>query len=314
MSRYTDIKTQEKELRILKPLTMNVYGFEKYSNRTGIFKTKFADDFEHNDERVDVLAFVKGKDKLNDRYVVRFQDGTVDDNIYTYEITEQLEIEKTQDEEFYKNIIQKWYSSYNNRYAIEYEGKIYVTILDNYKSEKEIIKELKQNNVIKPYLFEFNSYSEIVDKYFINDIKDDIFETACCSRYEGVNESEYCLSYNEMLSIGIDKSFLDNFIYRGEHERIEITRYMIDVYIESRSEYDRDYEGYDMLIGTYEFSTEEEALEALEELEAKDKALEEKAILEGDFEYRRSQYSYYTERDFVEKGHDEQEKEEEYGR
>lgn len=60
--------------------------FTKYENEKAKFNTKIASDMKHNDEIVDILGFLKGKDIYNDRYIVRFNDDTIDDNIMRVEL------------------------------------------------------------------------------------------------------------------------------------------------------------------------------------------------------------------------------------
>ena len=56
--------------------------YTSYKNR----KAKITSDIKHNDEIVDVLGFLEGKDIYSDRYIVRFNDNTIDDNIYSNEL------------------------------------------------------------------------------------------------------------------------------------------------------------------------------------------------------------------------------------
>lgn len=72
----------KKDLENLK----NYSNFKDYKNKKAIFNTKFAKDFHHNGEIVEVIGLLEGKDIYNDRYVIRFKDGTINDNIYTHEI------------------------------------------------------------------------------------------------------------------------------------------------------------------------------------------------------------------------------------
>lgn len=72
----------EKDLERLK----NSSNFNDYKDKKAIFNTKFADDFHHNGEVVEVVGLLKGKDIYNDRYVIRFKDGTINDKVYTHEI------------------------------------------------------------------------------------------------------------------------------------------------------------------------------------------------------------------------------------
>lgn len=60
--------------------------FESYDNKKALFKTKIASDMKHNGEIVEVVGLLKGKDIYNDRYIVRFKDGTIDNNIMSVEL------------------------------------------------------------------------------------------------------------------------------------------------------------------------------------------------------------------------------------
>ena len=51
------------------------------NNKQARFNTKIASEIRHNGEIVDVLGFLKGKDIYNDRYIVRFNDGSMNDNV-----------------------------------------------------------------------------------------------------------------------------------------------------------------------------------------------------------------------------------------
>lgn len=61
----------------------NYIGFK---NVKALFQTKIVDDMKYNGEIVDVIGAIKGKDAFDDRYIVRFNDGTIDDNIYSTEL------------------------------------------------------------------------------------------------------------------------------------------------------------------------------------------------------------------------------------
>ena len=55
------------------------------NNKQARFNTKIASEIRHNGEIVDVLGFLKGKDIYNDRYIVRFNDGSMNDNVMANE-------------------------------------------------------------------------------------------------------------------------------------------------------------------------------------------------------------------------------------
>ena len=68
--------------------------FENYNNEKALFQTKIASDFHHNGEIVEVIGLLKGKDVFNDRYIVRFNDGTIDNNIMGIELNFDYEREE----------------------------------------------------------------------------------------------------------------------------------------------------------------------------------------------------------------------------
>ena len=64
----------------------NSGNFIDYGNAKAMFKTKMAKDMKHNGELVEVLGLIKGRDTFNDRYIVRFEDGKIEDNVMFMEI------------------------------------------------------------------------------------------------------------------------------------------------------------------------------------------------------------------------------------
>ena len=84
-------KIEEKDLYIYIEDNDN---FENYNNEKALFKTKFASDFHHNGEIVEVIGLLKGKDVFNDRYIVSFNDGTIDNNIMGIELDFDYEREE----------------------------------------------------------------------------------------------------------------------------------------------------------------------------------------------------------------------------
>ena len=55
-------------------------------NKKALFNTKIDADMKHNGEIVTILDFKKGKDIYNDRYSVKFPDGTIKNNIMNCEL------------------------------------------------------------------------------------------------------------------------------------------------------------------------------------------------------------------------------------
>lgn len=77
-----------------------IYGVDSFSiideKQKALFNTKFASDMNRNGEIVEILSFEKGKDIYNDRYKVKFDDGTIKDNIMSCELN--FNYEKKKDE------------------------------------------------------------------------------------------------------------------------------------------------------------------------------------------------------------------------
>lgn len=76
-------RIKESELYIY---TEDNENFENYDNQKALFKTKIVSDMKHNGEIVEVIGLLKGKDIYNDRYIVRFNDGSIDNNIMSVEL------------------------------------------------------------------------------------------------------------------------------------------------------------------------------------------------------------------------------------
>mgnify|MGYP005800294079 FL=1 len=76
-------RIKESELYIY---TEDNENFESYDNQMALFKTKIVSDMKHNGEIVEVIGLLKGKDIYNDRYIVRFNDGSIDNNIMSEEL------------------------------------------------------------------------------------------------------------------------------------------------------------------------------------------------------------------------------------
>ena len=75
-----------------------IYGVDSFSiideKQKALFNTKFASDMNRNGEIVEILSFEKGKDIYNDRYKVKFNDGTIKDNIMSCELNFNYEKKK----------------------------------------------------------------------------------------------------------------------------------------------------------------------------------------------------------------------------
>lgn len=60
--------------------------FINYDNVKALFNTKMASEMKYNGEIVEVIGLFKGRDVFCDRYVVRFNDGIIEDNIMNIEL------------------------------------------------------------------------------------------------------------------------------------------------------------------------------------------------------------------------------------
>lgn len=72
--------------------------FIKYDNRKALFNTKIASSIRHNEEIVDVLGVLKGRDEEHNAYIVRFNDDTIEDNIMNIELKFDYIRDKAQEE------------------------------------------------------------------------------------------------------------------------------------------------------------------------------------------------------------------------
>ena len=59
---------------------------EEKESRKALFNTKIASDMKYNGKIVTIIDYTKGKDIYNDRYSVKFPDGTIKDNIMSCEL------------------------------------------------------------------------------------------------------------------------------------------------------------------------------------------------------------------------------------
>ncbi len=84
---------ENKPVDKMKKLSDNEQSIEK-----ALFNSKIAAEMKHNGEVVDILDFRKGKDTFNDRYVVRFNDNTISNNIMAVELELGILFKKIQEE------------------------------------------------------------------------------------------------------------------------------------------------------------------------------------------------------------------------
>ena len=60
--------------------------FIKYNNKKAKFNTKIAMNMKHNEEVVNVIGVIKGRDEEHDSYIVKFNDDTIQKNIMNSEL------------------------------------------------------------------------------------------------------------------------------------------------------------------------------------------------------------------------------------
>ena len=73
----------EEELKIIE----DSYDYTKFKDKTALFETKIASDMRHNGEVIEVLGVIKGRNPEHDSYIVRFNDGTIEENVMNCELT-----------------------------------------------------------------------------------------------------------------------------------------------------------------------------------------------------------------------------------
>lgn len=70
----------EEELKIIE----DSYDYTKFKDKTALFETKIASDMRHNGEVIEVLGVIKGRNPEHDSYIVRFNDGTIEENVMNW--------------------------------------------------------------------------------------------------------------------------------------------------------------------------------------------------------------------------------------
>lgn len=147
---------------------------DKFNIRKAKFSTKIAADESHNGEIVEIIDFKKGKDIYNDRYTIRFNDGSIKDNIMAieldFEYKENLKsIIKTENINYYEfdwdvptEKDKKVYMAINgelNRdssfnittYCVGYEWKTEENHTFNKVTENQFMERANDNNIVYFY-------------------------------------------------------------------------------------------------------------------------------------------------------------------
>lgn len=213
----------EEELKIIE----DSYDYTKFKDKTALFETKIASDMRHNGEVIEVLGVIKGRNPEQDSYIVRFNDGTIEENVMNCELTFDYHRDKASIETRKElSRIMKLYelsdkeaeelltASYNYDYEMN-EGVV-LTNLESIErlfteedSEERINPSIKQLKAMAMYIretkeyyvpfFGYEEYTEITKLEFLNEIKDMISHNIMCY------SSNYSLEQSKQ---GYEKEFI----------------------------------------------------------------------------------------------------------
>lgn len=206
-------KINEDDLKLIETAS----NFIKYENEKALFNTKIASDMRHNQEIVEVIGLLKGRDEDHDSYIVRFNDDTIEKNIMSVELEFDYVRDKVQ-EETRKTLskIMKLYdlsdkeaeellnATYNYDYEAN-EGTVFTTVesierlFTEEDSEERINPTVKQLKAMAKYiqeteqyyiLYGYHDYTEKVIDSILNRDDNDI------TRLEFLNEIKEMINHN----------------------------------------------------------------------------------------------------------------------
>ena len=206
----------EEELKIIE----DSYDYTKFKDKTALFETKIASDMRHNGEVIEVLGVIKGRNPEHDSYIVRFNDGTIEENVMNCELTFDYHRDKASIETRKElSRIMKLYelsdkeaeelltASYNYDYEMN-EGVV-LTNLESIErlfteedSEERINPSIKQLKAMAMYIretkeyyvpfFGYEEYTEKVIDLILNKDETEI------TKLEFLNEIKDMISHNIM--------------------------------------------------------------------------------------------------------------------
>lgn len=150
--------------------------FIKYENEKALFNTKIASSMRHNEEIVEVIGVLKGRDEDHDSYIVRFNDDTIENNIMNVELKFDYVRDKVQEET--RRTLSKIMKLYdlsdkeaeellNATYNYDYEaneGTVFTTVesierlFTEEDSEERINPTAKQLKAMAEYIKETEQY------------------------------------------------------------------------------------------------------------------------------------------------------------
>ena len=199
----------------------NCEDYIKYKDQKAKFNSNILKDMKHNGEIVEVLGLLKGRDIYHDRYVVRFNDDTIDDNI----LTPELEFD------FIRDPVQE-----NTR-------KILSKIIKKYDLSNQEIEELKV--AIINYDYEINegliiTNLESIEKLFTeedSDVRINPSENQLKAMAEFIKETKKFYDYDEYT-----KKVVDSILSKNEKKimRLEILNEIKDIVNQNITRYSSD--------------------------------------------------------------------------
>lgn len=226
--------------------------YTKYENTKALFNTKIASSMRHNKEVIDVLGFLKGKDIYNDRYIVRFNDDTIEDNIMSVEL--DFEYVKNPVEEdirrIFSNIIKEYdlndkeveeldIATSNYDYEVN-DGTVFTRVesierlFTEEDSTERINPTIKQLKAMAEYIrktekyympFGYEEYTEKVIDLILSKDENDITKLDFLNEIKDmVNHNIMC--YSENYSLGkVKKGYEKEFI--KENKKLILVEQMI---------------------------------------------------------------------------------------
>lgn len=157
---------ENKPVDKMKKLSDNEQSIEK-----ALFNSKIAAEMKHNGEVVDILDFRKGKDTFNDRYVVRFNDNTISNNIMAVELEFEFIRDSVQEDTRRKlSLLMKKYELSDREIEelqtavanYDYEANEGV-VFTNIKSIEMLFTEENEQTLINPSEAQLKAMAEYID-------------------------------------------------------------------------------------------------------------------------------------------------------
>lgn len=226
--------------------------YTKYENKKAKFNTKITSSMRHNSEIVDVLGILKGNDIYSDRYVVRFNDDTIENNIMSVELNFDYVKDPVQEEirRILSKIIKKYEltdkeveeldtATMNYDYEVN-DGTVFTRIesIERLFTEKDsterinpTIKQLKAmgeyiRETEKYYLpFGYDEYTEKVIDLILNTDENDITKLDFLNEIKDmINHNIMC--YSENYSLGKAKAGYEQEFIK-ENKKLILVEQMI---------------------------------------------------------------------------------------